>query len=103
MGHRRVPAVPAWAAWAVLGTTLPTSASLRAMTTCICGNTLDEKSKVRVRVSPCRCEQPGAGSRVAATPGSLPTFMHDDAVQQRRKVGLPDCTDYERGVAARWT
>lgn len=72
------------------------------MTRCVCGNPLPSSSSIRVIMSPCRCDHPGAGPRVSTTPGTLPTFMHDSAVKERRAAGLPDCTDYERGVSARW-
>jgi len=72
------------------------------MTRCVCGNQLMGTASVRIVVSPCRCVVSGKGPRVSSTPGSLPSFMHDSAVKERRAAGLSECTDYERGISARW-
>ncbi len=75
--------------------------------TCCCGNVLKQcrcmsGDKTRIVWSPCHCDHPGDQARMLPTPGTLPSFMHDSAVKERRAAGLRDCTDYERGVAARW-
>ena len=71
------------------------------MKVCACGNELGSLD-FQMIVSPCRCELPGDQAKMLPTPGTLPSFMHDSAVKERRAAGLRDCTDYERGVAARW-
>ena len=65
---------------------------------CCCGNCLDHKIKTRVTKYPCSCEKPlrkiHRSAPIIGVSDRIPKYQ----VEERRKLGLPVCTDIERSA-----
>ncbi len=72
-------------------------------TECCCGNQLERlPASFRVRMSPCKCDAPGASARMLPVRGEIPEYCFAKQYEQRRRLGLPLETDTERGIRSRW-
>ncbi len=72
---------------------------------CCCGNLLDKKIKTRVTMYPCKCDTPLKSIHRRAPLIGVSDRIPKHQVEERRRVGLPDCTDVERAafdVDGRW-
>ncbi len=65
---------------------------------CVCGNVLEQRP-FEVRVSPCRCTEPGPGRRTVPRE----SFLNENEVTptqyaQRKRLGLPVVTEIEKSA-----
>ena len=64
---------------------------------CVCGNVLRELPYT-VRISPCRCEEPGAGPSHLSIEWPVPEGMTELHYDQRKANDLPLETAHERAA-----
>lgn len=65
---------------------------------CCCGNTLRSGLAFRMRSSPCRCEEPGPGSRCAEVRHGIPSYVFKKQWAERTKLNLPLETQQEKSI-----
>lgn len=66
--------------------------------TCVCGNELTRRHgrvDLKIQSRPCRCEQPGPGSRQGQY-GGLPGWVRRRQYEERTRLGLPPVAPIER-------
>lgn len=69
--------------------------------TCCCGNVLAQcrcfhADKMKIRRSPCRCEEPGPGPTTVSREDPLPTGITENHYNERKRTGIPMVTPIER-------
>ena len=69
---------------------------------CCCGNVLERDLPYRSVKSPCLCEAVGPRGRSGRRNEPQLGWVTEEQRQERRRLGLPEVTDIEKGASMRW-